>query len=167
MRSLTANDLCTFNKRDRTATDKLLSILREHHDYSIPAPPPKPAPVVVTDEWVERQKSKTQWFAIVEDLGPEIPQPPAIHEIVSACCRYFKMPRNEMLAERRTGKVVHARHVAMYLAKTITRRSLPEIGRKLGGRDHTTVLHGIRKMERTVRTSWMVAFDVAHVEAML
>ncbi|MFV2092005.1 MAG: helix-turn-helix domain-containing protein, partial [Hyphomicrobiales bacterium] len=44
--------------------------------------------------------------------------------------------------------VVYPRQVGMYLAKTLTSRSLPEIGRKFGGRDHTTVLHAVRKIER-------------------
>jgi chromosomal replication initiator protein len=55
-----------------------------------------------------------------------------------------------MLSQRRTANVVRPRQIAMYLAKTLTMRSLPEIGRKFGGRDHTTVLHGVRKIEALV-----------------
>src|SRR6202021_1809917 len=60
-----------------------------------------------------------------------------------------------LLASRRTANVVRPRQVAMYLAKTLTLRSLPEIGRRFGGRDHTTVLHAVRKIEA------LVAKDVA------
>jgi chromosomal replication initiator protein len=52
-----------------------------------------------------------------------------------------------MLSSRRTANVVRPRQIAMYLAKTLTLRSLPEIGRRFGGRDHTTVLHAVRKIE--------------------
>ena len=51
------------------------------------------------------------------------------------------------LSSRRTANVVRPRQVAMYLAKLLTLRSLPEIGRRFGGRDHTTVLHAVRKIE--------------------
>ena len=52
-----------------------------------------------------------------------------------------------MVSSRRARAVVGPRHVAMYLAKQLTTRSLPEIGRKFGGRDHTTVMYGIRRIE--------------------
>jgi len=52
-----------------------------------------------------------------------------------------------LLSSRRTANVVRPRQVAMYLAKILTLRSLPEIGRRFGGRDHTTVLHAVRKIE--------------------
>jgi chromosomal replication initiator protein len=55
--------------------------------------------------------------------------------------------RQELVSNRRTRVIVKPRQVAMYLAKVMTPRSLPEIGRRFGGRDHTTVLHAIRKIE--------------------
>jgi chromosomal replication initiator protein len=55
--------------------------------------------------------------------------------------------RADLLSSRRTAVVVKPRQIAMYLAKTLTLRSLPEIGRRFGGRDHTTVLHAVRKIE--------------------
>ena len=57
------------------------------------------------------------------------------------------MSRADLLSSRRTANVVRPRQVAMYLAKILTLRSLPEIGRRFGGRDHTTVLHAVRKIE--------------------
>jgi len=52
-----------------------------------------------------------------------------------------------MQSARRSQNVARPRQVAMYLAKALTSRSLPEIGRKFGGRDHTTVLHAVRKVQ--------------------
>jgi chromosomal replication initiator protein len=63
--------------------------------------------------------------------------------------RHFSITRADVLSSRRTAIVVRPRHVAMYLAKSLTSNSLPEIGRRFGGRDHTTVMHAVRKIERT------------------
>ena len=52
-----------------------------------------------------------------------------------------------MLSGRRTRAIVRPRQIAMYLAKTMTSKSFPEIGKRFGGRDHTTVLHAVRKVE--------------------
>lgn len=62
--------------------------------------------------------------------------------------RHFKIPMREMKSKRRERASARARQVAMYLCREHTPRSLPEIGRLFGGRDHTTVLHGIRKIEQ-------------------
>ena len=64
--------------------------------------------------------------------------------------RQYNVSRSDLLSSRRTANVVRPRQVAMYLAKTLTLRSLPEIGRRFGGRDHTTVLHAVRKIEALV-----------------
>jgi chromosomal replication initiator protein len=64
------------------------------------------------------------------------------------------------LSSRRTANVVRPRQVAMYLAKQLTLRSLPEIGRRFGGRDHTTVLHAVRKIENLVHTDTSLAEEI-------
>ncbi|MEL6436931.1 MAG: chromosomal replication initiator protein DnaA, partial [Pseudomonadota bacterium] len=70
-----------------------------------------------------------------------------IEDIQRIVAQHYNIPRNEMLSNRRTRTVVRPRQIAMYLAKTMTLRSLPEIGRRFGGRDHTTILHAVRKVE--------------------
>jgi hypothetical protein len=75
------------------------------------------------------------------------PHPIRIEDIQRATCRHFQIKRLDMLSDRRTKNLVRPRQVAMFLSKDITRRSLPEIGRRFGGRDHTTVLHAIRKID--------------------
>jgi chromosomal replication initiator protein len=69
-----------------------------------------------------------------------------IEDILRIVSRHYKVPRNELLSSRRSRDVVRPRQIAMYLAKSLTSRSLPEIGRRFGGRDHTTVLHAVRKI---------------------
>ncbi len=65
-----------------------------------------------------------------------------------------------MHSARRARQVARPRQVAMYLSKLLTARSLPEIGRKFGGRDHTTVMHAIRKVEELMDDDAQIAQDV-------
>jgi len=73
-----------------------------------------------------------------------------IEDIQRIVARHYNVSKQELLSNRRTRAIVRPRQVAMYLAKTLTSRSLPEIGRRFGGRDHTTVLHAMRKVEDMV-----------------
>ncbi|WP_409362185.1 chromosomal replication initiator protein DnaA [Bartonella heixiaziensis] len=73
-----------------------------------------------------------------------------IEEIQRTVARHYNVSKQDLLSNRRTRTVVKPRQVAMYLAKMLTPRSLPEIGRRFGGRDHTTVLHAVRKIEDLV-----------------
>ena len=70
-----------------------------------------------------------------------------IEDILKFVSRHYNVTRTDILSARRTKTIVRPRQIAMYLAKTMTPRSLPEIGRRFGGRDHTTVLHAVRKIE--------------------
>jgi chromosomal replication initiator protein len=70
-----------------------------------------------------------------------------IEDIQRRVAAHYNIKTAEMVSSRRARAVVGPRHVAMYLAKQLTTRSLPEIGRKFGGRDHTTVMYGIRRIE--------------------
>jgi len=70
-----------------------------------------------------------------------------IEDIQRIVARHYNVSKTELLSNRRTRTIVKPRQVAMYLSKVMTPRSLPEIGRRFGGRDHTTVLHAVRKIE--------------------
>jgi chromosomal replication initiator protein len=70
-----------------------------------------------------------------------------IEEIQRIVSRHYNVSKQDLLSNRRTRTIVKPRQIAMYLAKMLTPRSLPEIGRRFGGRDHTTVLHAVRKIE--------------------
>ena len=71
------------------------------------------------------------------------------------------------LSSRRTANVVRPRQVAMYLAKILTLRSLPEIGRRFGGRDHTTVLHAVRKIETLAGNDSALAEEIEALKRQL
>ena len=67
---------------------------------------------------------------------------------------------SDMHSDRRARTVARPRQVGMYLAKHLTQRSLPEIGRKFGGRDHTTVIHAVRKVEELMAMDPGFAEDI-------
>ena len=70
-----------------------------------------------------------------------------IDEIQRNVCAHFNIKMTDMSSARRARAVARPRQIAMYLAKMLTSRSLPEIGRKFGNRDHTTVMHAVKKIE--------------------
>jgi chromosomal replication initiator protein len=87
--------------------------------------------------------------AIIRDLvlGVE-PRRIKVEDILRIVSRHFAVSKADILSDRRHRSVVRPRQIGMYLAKQLTSRSLPEIGRRFGNRDHTTVLHAIRKIDR-------------------
>jgi chromosomal replication initiator protein len=106
----------------------------------------------VTLEMAERE---------VRDLiRPQEPKRVKIEDIQRVVARQYNVSRSDHLSARRTANVVRPRQVAMYLAKTLTLRSLPEIGRRFGGRDHTTVLHAVRKIEGLVGNDMALAEEI-------
>ena len=113
----------------------------------------------VTMELAERE---------VRDLiRPQDPRKVKIEEIQRIVARHYNVSRSDLLSSRRTANVVRPRQVAMYLAKTLTLRSLPEIGRRFGGRDHTTVLHAVRKIEHLVGNDTSLADEVESLKRQL
>jgi chromosomal replication initiator protein len=86
---------------------------------------------------------------IVRDLmrGAE-PRRVRIDDIMRTVSKHYGVNRGDLLSGRRNRSIVRPRQIGMYLAKLLTSRSLPEIGRRFGNRDHTTVLHAIRKIEQ-------------------
>lgn len=83
-----------------------------------------------------------------------------IEDIQRIVARQFNVTKNDLLSNRRTRVIVRPRQIAMYLAKVMTPRSLPEIGRRFGGRDHTTVLHAVRKIEDLTSKDQKLAHEV-------
>jgi hypothetical protein len=77
-------------------------------------------------------------------------RPILLREIIAIVCDAYNIEPTCIKGQRRTKEVVSIRHEAMWLCKKFTERSLPEIGRAIGGRDHTTVLHAVRKMQALV-----------------
>jgi chromosomal replication initiator protein len=106
-------------------------------------------------------------LAVRDLVRPQEPKRVKIEDIQRAVARHYNVSRADMLSSRRTANVVRPRQIAMYLAKTLTLRSLPEIGRRFGGRDHTTVLHAVRKIEHLADTDKVLADEIDILKRML
>ena len=83
-----------------------------------------------------------------------------IEEIQKAVVEHYSIRMGDMTSARRSRAVARPRQMAMYLAKHLTPRSLPEIGKKFGGRDHTTVMHAVRQIERLTSEDRAIADDL-------
>lgn len=91
----------------------------------------------------------------------------SIEEIQKRVAEYFNIRVADMHSARRARQVARPRQVAMYLSKQLTTRSLPEIGRKFGGRDHTTVMHAVKKIEELRASDTSFAEDIELLRRML
>ena len=104
----------------------------------------------------------------LRDLVRQVePKRVKIEEIQRIVAHHYQVSRADILSSRRTQTVVRPRQVAMYLAKQLTLRSLPEIGRRFGGRDHTTVLHAVRKIDDLVKNNSALSDEVELLKRML
>lgn len=88
-------------------------------------------------------------------------------EIIKKTCDYYKVRPADLMSPNRARNIVRPRQMAMYLCKKYTTRSLPEIGRKFGGRDHTTILHGVRKIEELMSTDSQFVEDAELLRRLL
>ena len=86
--------------------------------------------------------------AILKDLINLSENNVTVGSIQTIVCKFFKISKNEMLSPRRSRYLVRPRQTAIYLTKMLTSKSLPEIGRSFSNRDHTTVIHSVKTIER-------------------
>lgn len=150
---------------------KSARLLSPKREYDAPAPDKTERPPTMA-EWAERQKkihtpAKELWFSIECEIDAKEQPRPLIDDIIQAVARHYEVSRADILSARRTAVVVRPRQVAMYQAKTLTLRSLPEIGRRMGQRDHTTILSGVRKITRLLLDDADLAEEVAFLESQL
>jgi chromosomal replication initiator protein len=105
---------------------------------------------------------------IVRDLmhGAE-PKHIKIDDILRIVSKHFGVNRSDLLSARRNRSIVRPRQIGMYLAKQLTSRSLPEIGRRFGNRDHTTVLHAIRKIEQLMKEDTSLREEIELLKRLL
>lgn len=152
-----ADTECDTYKRTRKATGKLLCALIEHHDFRLPSPP-KRIPIYEAPPTTEPIE-----VCILPIPSPKI----TIDAIKRVVCRHYDISHADMISQRRIVKIGRPRMVAIYLARSLTERSLPEIGRKFGNRDHTTALHSVSKVADLIMTDPAIAADVQALSAQL
>ncbi|WP_435090309.1 chromosomal replication initiator protein DnaA [Candidatus Pelagibacter bacterium nBUS_30] len=90
----------------------------------------------------------TETKAILKDLLNLSENKVTIDLIQTVVCKFFKISKNEMLSSRRSRYLVRPRQTAIYLTKILTSKSLPEIGREFSNRDHTTIIHSVKTIEK-------------------
>ncbi len=90
-----------------------------------------------------------------------------IEEIQRKVAEHYNIRLSDMIGPKRLRNIARPRQVAMYLSKQLTPRSLPEIGRRFGGRDHTTIMHGVRKIEELMATDSQLADDLQLLKRLL
>ena len=83
-----------------------------------------------------------------------------VEEIQRKVSEHYNIRLSDIIGPRRVRVIARPRQVAMYLAKQLTTRSLPEIGRRFGGRDHTTIMHGVRRIEELKVQDNQIAEDI-------
>ncbi len=105
--------------------------------------------------------------ALRDLLRAREPKKVKIEDIQRVVSKHFNVTKADLLSARRTRTVVRPRQIAMYLAKALTPRSLPEIGRRFGNRDHTTVLHAVRKIEEMASADRGFADEIEMLKRLL
>jgi chromosomal replication initiator protein len=105
--------------------------------------------------------------AVRDLIRPREPKRVKIEDIQKRVANHYNVSRADLLSSRRTAAVVMPRQIAMFLAKSLTLRSLPEIGRRFGGRDHTTVLHAVRKIDNLYNNDAALREEVELLKRML
>lgn len=98
----------------------------------------------------EKTKAVAAKILVEETTGPK---PPMIRAILALVSEEYGIPVVDILSRRRSAPVIIPRQIVMYLARCLTFRSLPEIGRMIGGRDHTTVFHAIKRINERMEKS--------------
>jgi hypothetical protein len=91
---------------------------------------------------------------------PATPQPATVRNIVAEVAAFHTITADHILSPNRKHGIVRPRQIACYLAKNLTKLSLSQIGKRIGGRDHTTVLHSIQKVERLMVSDELLANQI-------
>ena len=90
-----------------------------------------------------------------------------VEEIIRKVAEHYHLKVNDILSARRARAVARPRQIAMFLSKSLTSKSLPDIGRRFGGRDHTTVIHAVKKITELKESDAAIAEDVELLRRML
>ena len=95
------------------------------------------------------------------------PDKVTVDQVVSAVCKFYQVTEEAMSSSSRSRTISYPRQIAMYLARTETDASLPQIGTRLGNRDHTTMLYGYEKIAKEVERDSSIRRDTMEIKAVL
>jgi len=146
---------------------KVFEVQPTEQPEAAPSLSPAPEPEFSFTDWLKRQEELNPF---PEDFREELTRLvhshigrdgcPRIDHVQRVVASHYFMQVRDLLSRRRTKEVVLPRQIAMYLTKMMTLHSLPEIGRRFGGKDHTTVLHAIRKLDAKVANDEAFAAEI-------
>jgi len=147
-----------------------LSRLMKFHSEAIA----KPAPVVIIEKVTEPELPPPpldpRWIKAIEEVVvEEAPDPkgPSVKDIKRCVAQHFNLTFADLESPRRFAKIVRPRQIAFYLARKLTTRSFPDIGRRFGNKDHTTILHACKLIARKMETDPQLAQTVRCLEEQL
>lgn len=147
----------------RIGSEKLLQRLRDEFDANMVRPKsvvkPRrmsklkqdPAPVMVVVVWPVIPREEPYTPLVV----------PTVRQIQEAVCNYYRVHRSQLIGPRRTANLMKPRHVAVYLARELTKFSTIQIGRFFGGKDHTCTINSVRRIKHLLPIDEELAFDIA------
>jgi len=150
--SIEARAAALAHRNRNAALEALCVVAREaplSHSPSIQAVVPEAMPA---------ETDPPTWFIISE---PKRSDYPSIRDIQNAVCKHFGVTLIDMLSGRRSAWIARPRQVAYFLCKELTLHSLPQIGRRFGGRDHSSVHHGMTKIKYLCPRDAALAQDIA------
>jgi len=150
--------------RNRVSTNRLLEKLKAAHGDPQGEAPPEPELELEPLPPIPNKSIDTAHM-FFPNITPAINRVEVIQRAVLSYYPNLRMA--DIKSQRRDAKVVRPRQIAMYLSKVLTMKSLPDIGRRFGGRDHTTVLHAINKVAGLIETDPAVAAEVNAIKDFL
>jgi len=115
----------------------------------------------------ESQASPELALVALRNLGHIHNGPLRLSDVLEACAKFYSLSSPEICSDKRAGPLVHARHMAMHLAKTLTSHTTVEIGRFFGNRDHTSVLHAVRKVSGLLKREPQIREEYAAIKQAL
>jgi chromosomal replication initiation ATPase DnaA len=157
-----------IRRANRFASRRLLARLKEVHGKPTHEPEPDIqdiVPVVVRRTEVAETKAEARFIRyLTDEQGRRIP---TIHEIKHVVAEHFKITTTNIDSKSRAVKFCLPRQIGYYLSRELTVRSLPDIARRFGGRDHTSALSGIKKIERLLQNDMQLAKTVSRLREQL
>ena len=116
--------------------------------------------------YLDRQRRRAETLEAIKEFTNQYESKiPSLMLILRAVCEFYGVSHLSIRSSRRTANIVRPRQVFFYLARELTTRSLPQIGRFIGGRDHTTALHATRKIAGLLETDGALAEAVNQIRA--
>ena len=142
------NEILTFNTENVVISDEIQKFICSEIKSSVRELVGALNRIVSFSRIYNRVPNLSETRIILKDLLNINENKVTIDNIQTIVCKYFKISKNEMLSSRRSRYLVRPRQTAIYLAKMLTSKSLPEIGRNFSNRDHTTVIHSVKTIEK-------------------